>query len=153
MRSQGEERTIKFKRWEGNSDLPIPSYASEGAAGFDLRAALDEDVVLRPGDRQLISTGFSVAVPTGFEMQIRPRSGLAAKNGISIVNTPGTVDADYRGLVMICLINLGADDFHVRRGDRIAQGVITPAPQWTLIEVDELDETVRGSGGFGSTGR
>lgn len=153
MRPQDGERTVKFKRWDGNGDLPVPSYASEGAAGFDFQAALDEEVVLRPGERKLISTGFSVAVPLGFELQIRPRSGLAAKNGISIVNAPGTVDADYRGLVMICLINLGAEDFHIRRGDRIAQGVVAPAPQWSLVEVETLDETRRGSGGFGSTGR
>jgi dUTP pyrophosphatase len=143
---------IEFKRWDGNSDLPIPRYASAGAAGFDLQAAVDDVVTLQPGERRLISTGFAVAVPEGFEMQVRPRSGLAAKFGIGLVNSPGTVDCDYRGLVMVCLINLGPDAFHIRRGDRIAQGVICAAPQWILSEVETLSDTHRGVGGFGSTG-
>jgi dUTP pyrophosphatase len=146
--------TARFKRCEGNRDLPLPAYATAGAAGFDFRAATPEGetVTIAPGARKVIPTGFAVALPTGYELQVRPRSGLAVKNGISIVNAPGTVDCDYRGEVMICLINLGAEDFHVRRGDRIAQGIIAAAPQWELVEVEELDDTVRGAGGHGSTG-
>lgn len=139
-------------RWEGNADLPAPRYATAGAAGFDLQAAVDDTLTLQPGERRLVSTGFAVAVPDGYEMQIRPRSGLAAKHGIALVNSPGTVDCDYRGLVSVCLINLGADPFHIRRGDRIAQGVICAAPQWEIREVEALSETQRGVGGFGSTG-
>ncbi|ODT64194.1 MAG: deoxyuridine 5'-triphosphate nucleotidohydrolase [Phenylobacterium sp. SCN 69-14] len=146
--------TARFKRWEGNPDLPLPAYATAGAAGFDFRAATPagETVTIAPGARKVIPTGFAVALPVGYELQVRPRSGLAVKNGISIVNAPGTVDCDYRGEIMICLINLGAEDFHVRRGDRIAQGIIAAAPQWELVEVQALDETVRGAGGHGSTG-
>ena len=146
--------TARFKRWDGNRDLPVPAYATAGAAGFDFRAATPEGetVIIAPGARKLIPTGFAVALPVGYEMQIRPRSGLAAKNGVSIVNAPGTVDCDYRGEILVCLINLGAEDFHVRRGDRIAQGIIAAAPQWELVEVEELDDTARGAGGHGSTG-
>ena len=146
--------TARFKRWEGNRDLPLPAYATAGAAGFDFRAATPEGetVTIAPGARKVIPTGFAVALPVGYELQVRPRSGLAVKNGVSIVNAPGTVDCDYRGEIMICLINLGAEDFHVRRGDRIAQGIIAAAPQWELVEVEELDDTVRGAGGHGSTG-
>ena len=144
---------VRFKRWEGNTDLPLPAYATSGAAGFDLRAAVGEEpVTLQPGEWKLVSTGFSVALPAGFEMQIRPRSGLAAKHGITLLNTPGTVDADYRGLISVCLINLSRNAFSIVRGDRIAQGVIASAPQYTLVEVEELDATQRGEGGFGSTG-
>jgi dUTP pyrophosphatase len=146
--------TARFKRWDGNRDLPVPAYATAGAAGFDFRAATPEGetVTIAPGARKLIPTGFAVALPVGYEMQIRPRSGLAAKNGVSIVNAPGTVDCDYRGEILVCLINFGAEDFHVRRGDRIAQGIIAAAPQWELVEVEELDDTARGAGGHGSTG-
>ena len=143
---------IEFLRWEGNSDLPLPRYATAGAAGFDLQAAVEDMITLQPGERRLVSTGFAVAVPQGYEMQVRPRSGLAVKSGIALVNSPGTVDCDYRGLVCVCLVNLGADPFHIRRGDRIAQGVICAAPQWELREVDQLTSTARGAGGFGSTG-
>ncbi len=145
---------IRFKRWEGNADLPVPTYATAGAAGFDLRAHVPEDapIVLKPGARCMAPTGFSVAVPDGWEMQVRPRSGLAFKNGVTVVNAPGTVDSDYRGQVCVLLINLGEEDFTIRRGDRIAQGVIAAAPQWPLVEVDDLDATDRGAGGFGSTG-
>ncbi len=145
---------IRFKRWEGNADLPVPTYATAGAAGFDLRASVPEDepIVLKPGSRCMAPTGFSVAVPDGWEMQVRPRSGLAFKNGVTVVNAPGTVDSDYRGQVCVLLINLGEEDFTIRRGDRIAQGVIAAAPQWPLIEVEDLDATDRGAGGFGSTG-
>jgi dUTP pyrophosphatase len=144
--------SVRFKRWEDNPDLPLPAYATAGAAGFDLQAAVDGQVTLEAGERRLVSTGFAVGLPAGFEMQIRPRSGLAARFGISIVNSPGTVDCDYRGLVSVCLINLGAEPFTINRGDRIAQAVVTRAPQFSLIEVDDLDNTARGTGGYGSTG-
>ncbi|CBS88108.1 dUTP diphosphatase [Azospirillum lipoferum] len=146
--------TVAFLRLPGNDDLPLPSYATDGAAGFDLRAAVpaDEPAVLEPGKRMLVQTGFAVGLPTGWEMQIRPRSGLAVKNGVTVLNTPGTVDCDYRGPVGVCLINLGEEPFTIARGDRIAQAVIAPAPRATLIEVGSLDDTARGTGGFGSTG-
>ncbi len=143
---------VRFRRLEGNADLPIPAYATTGAAGFDLRAAIDAPAVLAPGERLLVPTGFACAVPHGYELQVRPRSGLAVKHGIGIVNSPGTVDSDYRGPLMVCLINFGAEQFTINRGDRIAQAVVAPAPQVALIEVDELDATERGVGGFGSTG-
>ncbi|ANC92515.1 dUTP diphosphatase [Azospirillum humicireducens] len=146
--------TVAFLRLPGNDDLPLPAYATEGAAGFDLRAAVpaDEPAVLDPGKRMLVQTGFAVGLPTGWEMQIRPRSGLAVKYGVTVLNTPGTVDCDYRGPVGVCLINLGEEPFTIARGDRIAQAVIAPAPRATLIEVGSLDDTERGTGGFGSTG-
>ena len=145
---------VRFRRLEGNADLPIPAYATEGAAGFDLRAAVpgDTPLLLRPGERLLVPTGFACAVPHGYEMQVRPRSGLAVKHGVTVANTPGTVDSDYRGPLMVCLINLGAEPFAISRGDRIAQAVVAPAPQLTLTEVGDLDDTMRGTGGFGSTG-
>jgi dUTP pyrophosphatase len=146
--------TVAFLRLPGNDDLPLPSYATEGAAGFDLRAAVPADaaVVLAPGKRVLVPTGFAVGLPVGWEMQIRPRSGLAVKNGVTVLNTPGTIDCDYRGPVGVCLINLGEEPFTIARGDRIAQAVIAEAPQAVLVEVASLDETARGAGGFGSTG-
>lgn len=144
---------VLFKRWSPECDLPVPRYASAGAAGFDLQAWLPARKTLAPGEWALIPTGFAVAIPTGYEMQVRPRSGLAAKFGISLVNTPGTIDCDYRGQVQVCLINHGRDVFEVSPGDRIAQGVIAAAPQFPIVEVSELDATVRGEGGFGSTGK
>jgi dUTP pyrophosphatase len=145
---------VRFRRLDGNTDLPIPAYATAGAAGFDLRAAVSAGAptVIAPGERALVPTGFACAVPHGYEMQVRPRSGLATKHGIGIVNSPGTVDSDYRGPLMVCLINLGTEPFSINRGDRIAQAVIAPAPQLTLIETGELDDTTRGDRGFGSTG-
>lgn len=133
-------------------DLPLPRYESNSAAGMDLRASLKASVDLAPGARAIIPCGFRMALPAGFEAQIRPRSGLAAKHGISMVNAPGTIDADYRGEIMVILINLGQETFTVQRGERIAQMVIAPAPQANIREVDDLDETERGAGGFGSTG-
>jgi dUTP pyrophosphatase len=134
--------------------LPLPAYETSGAAGMDLRAAVEDEapVVLRPGSRTMIPTGLSIAVPAGFEVQVRPRSGLAAKAGITCLNSPGTVDSDYRGELKVILINLGAEDFVIRRGERIAQMVVAPVvqAQWQLV--DSLDETARGAGGFGSTG-
>ena len=134
--------------------LPLPAYETLGAAGMDLRAAVAEDapLVLRPGDRAMIPTGFCIAVPAGFEAQARPRSGLAAKSGVTCLNSPGTIDSDYRGELKVILINHGAEAFTVRRGDRIAQLVIAPVVQAAWIEVTSLDETGRGAGGFGSTG-
>ncbi len=145
---------VRFLRLGGNPDLPIPAYATTGSAGFDLRAAVSDDMplTLAPGERALIPTGFACAVPQGYEMQVRPRSGLAVRHGISVANSPGTVDSDYRGPLMVCLINLGDSPFAIHRGDRIAQAVVAPAPQLTLIEVSDLDATMRGDGGFGSTG-
>lgn len=133
-------------------DLGLPSRASAHAAGFDLRAAVDDPIVLEPGARALIPTGISVAIPPGYEGQVRPRSGLAIRNGIALVNAPGTVDADYRGEIRVIAINLGEEQFTVRRGDRIAQLVIAPVVEVELEAVAELAETARGSGGFGSTG-
>lgn len=133
--------------------LPLPRYMSEGAAGCDLLAAVREDVVLAPGARALISAGFSLALPQGFEAQVRPRSGLALKHGITLLNSPGTIDADYRGPVAVILINHGDEPFTIRRGDRIAQMIIAPVQRARLIEVDALEPTERGRGGFGSTGQ
>jgi dUTP pyrophosphatase len=145
---------IAVRRLAHNQDLPLPAYETAQAAGMDLRAATpaDEPLVLRPGDRHAVPTGLAFALPEGFEGQVRPRSGLAAKNGVTCLNTPGTVDADYRGEVKVILINLGAEDVTIRRGDRIAQLVIAPVVQAAWREVDSLDETTRGEGGFGSTG-
>jgi dUTP pyrophosphatase len=146
--------TIPIRRLPHAQGLPLPAYETGGAAGMDLRAAVADDapVVLKPGARDMVPTGLAFAVPAGFEAQVRPRSGLAAKAGITCLNTPGTIDSDYRGEVKVILINLGAEDFTIRRGDRIAQLVIAPVVQSTWAEVDDLDETSRGAGGFGSTG-
>ncbi|MEO8114083.1 MAG: dUTP diphosphatase [Phenylobacterium sp.] len=134
--------------------LPLPAYETAQAAGMDLRAAVPEDepLVLRPGSRFPVPTGLAFALPDGFEGQVRPRSGLAAKSGITCLNTPGTIDADYRGEVKVILINLGEHEVTIRRGDRIAQLVIAPVVQATWAEVASLEETARGAGGFGSTG-
>lgn len=145
---------LQIKRLPHGEGLELPAYETAEAAGMDLRAALgaDETVTLKPGQRGLIPTGLSMAMPIGFEAQIRPRSGLAAKHGITVLNTPGTIDSDYRGEVKIILINLGQEDFTVERNMRIAQMIIAPVVQASLIEVETLDETARGLGGFGSTG-
>ena len=145
---------ISVVRLAHGQDLPLPAYETHGSAGMDLRAAVPEDqpLVLRPGARDMVPTGLTMALPEGFEAQIRPRSGLAAKAGVTCLNTPGTIDSDYRGEVKVILINLGAEDFVIRRGDRIAQMVIAPVVQASWAEAASLDETVRGSGGFGSTG-
>jgi dUTP pyrophosphatase len=135
--------------------LPLPAYETAQAAGMDLRAAVPPDapLTLRPGSRFPVPTGLAFALPPGFEGQVRPRSGLAAKHGVTCLNSPGTVDADYRGEVKVILINLGEEDFVIRRGERIAQLVIAPVVQAAWAEAESLDETVRGAGGFGSTGR
>ncbi len=131
---------------------PLPAYATPQSAGMDLRADIDEPVTLRPMERRLIPTGLHIALPAGFEAQIRPRSGLALKHGVTVLNTPGTVDADYRGELMVLLINLGDRDFVVNAGERIAQMVITRHENADFIIVEELDETERGEGGYGHTG-
>ena len=146
--------TVPIRRLEHNPELPLPAYETAQAAGMDLRAAVPEDapLILRPGSRHPVPTGLAFALPEGFEAQVRPRSGLAAKHGVTCLNTPGTIDADYRGEVKVILVNLGEEDFTIRRGDRIAQLVIAPVTQARWAEVADLDETARGAGGFGSTG-
>jgi dUTP pyrophosphatase len=141
---------IAIKRLDGGDGLPLPGYASPGAAGMDLRAASDR--TLQPGERCLMPTGFAVALPDGFEAQVRPRSGLAIHHGLTVLNAPGTVDSDYRGEISVLLINLGAEPFAIRRGDRIAQLVIAPVVRASFTEVERLDETQRGRDGFGSSG-
>ncbi len=133
--------------------LPLPSYATEGSAGCDLSAAIEKSAVIVPGERRLITTGLRISLPPGYEAQIRPRSGLAFKHGITMVNSPGTIDSDYRGTISVILINHGQDNYTVHRGDRIAQMVIAPVTQASFVQEQELDDTERGDGGFGSTGR
>jgi dUTP pyrophosphatase len=142
---------IAITRLPHGEGLPLPSYASDGAAGLDVVAA--EDFTLAPGARHAVATGFAIAIPPGYEVQVRPRSGLALKHGITCLNTPGTIDCDYRGEVKVILANLGAEPFEVKRGERIAQLVPAPVLRAEFAEVDNLDETSRGAGGFGSTGR
>ena len=145
---------LPFQREPGCEDLPLPGYATSGAAGMDLSAAIPSDapVTLSPGKRVLVSTGLRIAVPAGYEAQIRPRSGLAVKHGVGMVNAPGTIDSDYRGVVHVLLINWGEEPVIIRRGDRIAQMVIAPVTHVTLMETVEMEPTARGEGGFGSTG-
>jgi dUTP pyrophosphatase len=131
----------------------LPKYETVGSSGLDLIANIDKEIILKPNERTLVPTGLSVAIPENYEIQVRPRSGLAAKNGISVLNTPGTVDADYRGEIKVILINLSLENFKVEPGQRIAQMVLCPVVKAELVEVDTLPESVRGSGGFGSTGR
>lgn len=145
--------TVKVRRLPTAEGLPLPRYMTEGAAGMDLVAAVEQDVVLRPGERKLIPTGIQVALPAGYEGQVRPRSGLAVKYGVSLLNTPGTIDADYRGEIKVLMINFGQEPFVVRRGDRIAQLVLSPVVRGNLVVETQLDETTRGGGGFGHTGR
>ena len=133
-------------------DLPLPSYRSDQAAGMDLTADIDAPLLLRPGERVLVPTGLAVEIPSGFEAQIRPRSGIALRHGVTLLNSPGTIDADYRGEVQVLLVNLGATDFVVCRGDRIAQMVVAPVTRAQWREVEELGKTARGDGGFGHTG-
>lgn len=145
--------TVRIQRVAGTADLPLPARMTEHSAGFDLSAAVAEPTVIGPGQIRLIPCGFCMALPPGYEAQVRPRSGLSSKHGITLVNTPGTIDSDYRGEVRAPLINLGREPFTVERGMRIAQMVIVPVPLVNLVEVDELDSTARGQGGFGHTGR
>ena len=151
MTSPLSDIEIRLKRLPHGEGLPLPSYATEHAAGLDVVAA--ESVLLEPGARLAVATGFAIAIPIGYEVQVRPRSGLALKHGITCLNTPGTIDADYRGEVKVILANLGSEPFAVARGERIAQLVPAPVQHARFAEVEELDETVRGHGGFGSTGR
>jgi dUTP diphosphatase len=143
---------VKIKRLPAARDLPLPTPASPGSSGFDLRAALDGEVVLRPGERLLVPTGLVLAIPPGWEGQVRPRSGLALRHGIGILNAPGTIDSDYRGEVGVILVNLGESPFPLKRGDRIAQLVFHRVEPVEWDEVETLDGTDRGAGGFGSTG-
>ena len=143
---------VKLLQLPHGKGLPLPEYATTHSAGVDLMAAIDADIVLKPLERQLIATGISIALPDGYEAQIRPRSGLALKHGITLVNAPGTIDADYRGEIKALLINLGHDNFTVARGMRIAQMIVAPVTHVGWQEVETLEETMRGCGGFGSTG-
>ena len=147
--------TIRVERLPHAEGLALPAYETTGSAGMDLRAALPEfePVILAPGERRLIPTGLKIALEPGYEAQVRPRSGLALKHGVTCLNSPGTIDSDYRGEVGVILINHGQIAFEINRGERIAQMVIAPYAQAVMAEVDALDETERGSGGFGSTGR
>lgn len=131
----------------------IPSYQTLGAAGADVSAFIKEDIVLKTGERTFVPTGIKIAIPEGFEVQVRPRSGLAAKNGVTVLNTPGTIDSDYRGEIKVILINLGKEDFVIKNGERIAQLVVAPVTRGVFVKVDSLDKTERGEKGFGSTGK
>lgn len=142
---------IELQRLPHGKDLPLPRYGTDGAAGLDVVAA--EDLTLEPGQRHAVATGFAIAIPEGYEVQVRPRSGLALNHGITCLNTPGTIDHDYRGEVKVILANLGSEPFQVRRGERIAQLVPAPVLKAAFTEVTELGETTRGAGGFGSTGQ
>jgi len=145
-----DQKSVRIKRLPHGADLPLPAYATDGAAGMDVVAA--ETLTLPPAGRHAVATGFALAIPGGFEIQVRPRSGLALKHGITVPNTPGTIDSDYRGEVKIILINLSSEPFEIARGDRIAQLVLAPVTRAQWNEVDDLDATRRGEGGFGSTG-
>lgn len=142
---------VAIMRLAHGEGLDLPGYETEHAAGMDLRAA--EDAILPPGGRALVATGFAIALPHGFEAQVRPRSGLAAKHGVTVLNAPGTIDADYRGEIKVILVNHGAEAFAIKRGDRIAQMIVAPVTQVKLSEQASLSDTARGAGGFGSTGR
>jgi dUTP pyrophosphatase len=144
---------VFIKKLPQARDLPLPEYMSANASGVDLLAAIEEDISISPGDRKLIPAGISLALPSGFEGQIRPRSGLALKYGLTVLNSPGTIDADYRGEIKVILINLGPEAYKIRRGERIAQLVIQALPEVILTEVEELPATERGEGGFGHTGK
>ena len=145
-----EAVAVQVKRLPHGEGLELPRYATSGAAGMDIVSA--EDVTLAPGARHPVATGLAVAIPHGYEIQVRPRSGLALKHGITVPNTPGTIDSDYRGELKVILINHGSEPFPIARGDRVAQLVVAPVVQGSWVEVDELDDTERGAGGFGSTG-
>ncbi len=144
--------TVRIKRLPHGADLPLPAYETDGAAGLDLRAAVSEPVMLQPGGRDLVPTGLVFELPAGHEGQVRPRSGLAAKHGVTVLNTPGTIDSDYRGPLGVLLVNLGAEPYRIRHGDRIAQLIVAPVARARFAEVAELGASRRGAGGFGSTG-
>ncbi len=143
---------LKVKRLNNNPDLPLPSYQSDGSSGLDLRAAVNKDLTLQPGNIELIPIGLSISLPEGYEAQIRPRSGLALRDGLGFVNSPGTIDADYRGEISVIAINWGKKPLTIKRGERIAQMVISKVSKATVEEVSELDGTKRGEGGFGHSG-
>jgi dUTP pyrophosphatase len=148
------EKTITFC-WidkEASTDLTLPRYETEDAAGMDISAAIENPLTLHPGDRCLVETGLAVSIPSGYEIQVRPRSGLAIKYGLTVINSPGTIDADYRGEIKIGLVNLGHENYTIHRGDRIAQLIIAPVIRARVMVADSLDITKRGSGGFGHTG-
>ena len=147
-----ERVLIKVKRLKGGEDISLPAYESEGASAMDVRAAVQEQVVLNPGEVKLIPTGLAVSVPYGYEAQIRPRSGLALRHGIGMANSPGTIDSDYRGEIGLIMINWGQKPFPIKRGDRIAQMLITRVYRAEMVEVADLDQTSRGDGGFGHSG-
>jgi len=154
-RSQDEASALQvlIRRTENSTDLPLPAYATSGSSGLDLRACIGEPITLPPGGRALIGTGIAVAIPPGSEGQIRPRSGLAAEHGITLLNSPGTVDSDYRGEIRLVVVNLGLAPYTIRRGDRIGQMVVANVEAARLVEVEELPITTRDAGGFGHTGR
>ncbi len=145
--------TVRLARVPGTEDLPLPVYETSGAAGMDLRAAVQGEVTLKPGERKAVPTGIMIAIPPGYEAQVRPRSGLALRHGVSLINSPGTLDSDFRGVVQVLLVNHGPEPFAVARGDRIAQLVVAPVVRVVWDEQPALDETARGAGGFGHTGR
>ena len=144
---------LRIERLAHGRDLPLPGYASAGAAGLDLRAAVEGDVALPPGARVAVPTGLRLEIPAGFEGQVRPRSGLALRHGVTVANAPGTIDSDYRGELQVILLNLGDEPFVIRRGERVAQLVLSPVVRAELVEAEDLERSVRGAGGFGSTGR
>lgn len=145
---------INIKRISNKfSDIPLPAYATEGSSGMDLRAAINDELVLKQGEFILVPTNLIFEIPKGYEIQVRPRSGLAAKNGIGILNSPGTIDSDYRGEVKVILFNFGKEDFIIKRGDRIAQIILSKSLNFSIEEVEEISNTQRGKGGFGHTGK
>ena len=148
-----QQINVKIKRLRSGKDLPLPAYMTAHAAGMDLLADIEEDIVIAPMERSLVPTGISIALPVGYEAQIRPRSGLAIKHGIALVNSPGTIDADYRGEIMVIMINLGSEPFTISKGERVAQMVVHEVSKVDWDEVDAHDETARADGGFGHTGR
>ena len=152
MSNSPDRVTVRVKRFDDSQDIALPSYESEGASGLDLRAAVDQDLTLQPGEIRLVPTGFAISLPVGYEAQIRPRSGLALKHGVGMVNSPGTIDSDYRGEIGLVLINWGKAPLVIRRGDRIAQMVVTRVSRAEVLEVDRLETTARGEGGFGHSG-
>jgi len=152
MKNDGVKVKIRRIRGDRDREIPLPKYMTEHSSGMDLCAAVEGEISLEPGERKLIPTGIALSIPAGYEGQVRPRSGLALRAGVTLVNTPGTIDADYRGEVGVLLINLGRQPFKVKRGDRVAQLVIAPVLQATVELVDELDDTPRSAGGFGHTG-
>jgi dUTP pyrophosphatase len=152
MSDSPDHVTIRVKRLDGNQDIALPSYETEGASGLDLRAAVDGELTLHPGDIRLVPTGLAISLPVGYEAQIRPRSGLALKHGVGMVNSPGTIDSDYRGEIGLVLTNWGNAPFVIKRGDRIAQMIVARVSRAEVLEVDRLEPTSRGKGGFGHSG-